>query len=293
MSASGGFVGRLADRRDLAIDLLRIYMGFGLFAKGIYFVTEKEFISDLLLDQGQFRFAATFMAHFIPLAHMAGGAMLALGLLTRMAVIFQIPVLAGAVALAYSQEGLFTHGQTFEFTALVLVLLTLLLIHGAGRLSYDHHIWQGESQGGPAAWRWLEARFEGVKEHTLDLMRIYLGLGLLAMGVFFLANRDFLPGLLEGQGVLASSASVLNNTVPLVHIIAGGLLAAGLLSRIAALVQIPILAGACSVFMDEGFFTPAQNLEFTSLVLFLLVILAVFPPGRLSAGHALWPPTRT
>jgi uncharacterized membrane protein YphA (DoxX/SURF4 family) len=289
MGNAEGVISGLLRRRDLAFDLLRIYMGFGLFAKGIYFVTDREFISGLILDQGQFHFASTFLAHYIPLAHIAGGAMLALGLLTRLAVVFQLPVLGGAVFLAYAGEGLFTHGQTFEFATLVAVLLLLLLLHGAGRLSYDFHVWHGESQGGPTAWRWLEARFERFKEHALDLLRIYLGIALFAMGIFFLIDRDFLPGVLEGQGTLQTLQTPLNNLVPLVHIVAGGLLAAGLLSRIAALVQIPVLAGAVYVYLDDGFFTPAQTLEFVTLVLFLLVLLAVFPPGRLSATRALWP----
>ncbi len=128
------------DHRDILLDLLRIYLGIGLFAKGIYFVGDKQFITDLLLVRGELQFASAAIAHYIPLAHIGGGAMIAAGLLTRVAVLFQLPVLAGAVVLLYQQEGLFTRGQNFDFTALVLFLLILLLFHGSGPLSLDEHM---------------------------------------------------------------------------------------------------------------------------------------------------------
>ena len=128
------------DNRDILLDLLRIYLGIGLLAKGLYFVSDKQFITDLLLVRGELQFASTAIAHYIPLAHIGGGAMIAVGLLTRVAILFQLPVLAGAVVLLYVQEGLFTRGQSFDFTALVLFLLLVLLLHGSGRLSLDEHM---------------------------------------------------------------------------------------------------------------------------------------------------------
>jgi putative oxidoreductase len=55
--------------------------------------------------------------HYVMIAHLCGGALLAIGLLT----LLQIPVLAGAVFL-------------------VLFLLILLFIVGPGRLSMDYYI---------------------------------------------------------------------------------------------------------------------------------------------------------
>lgn len=130
----------IGSRRDILLDCLRIWLGVGLVVKGIQFVMDKEFITDLLLQGGELQFGATAIAHYIVLAHIGGGAMLALGLLTRIAVLFQIPPLLGAALLYFKEEGLVTRGQNFEFVALVLVVLILLAFHGAGRLSLDHYV---------------------------------------------------------------------------------------------------------------------------------------------------------
>ena len=52
----------------------------------------------------------------------------------------QLPVLVGAVFFVYGRDGLFSHNQELQSTALVLFLLILILIHGPGRLSVDHQL---------------------------------------------------------------------------------------------------------------------------------------------------------
>ena len=131
----------LEDHRDVAFDLMRIYLGIGLFVKGLEFVSDQDFLARELRAAGatefKFDFILTFVAHYVPLAHMGGGLLLAAGLMTRISTLFQLPVLIGAVALSFAEEGLFTHNQNFQFEALVLFLLLLILFHGAGRLSLD------------------------------------------------------------------------------------------------------------------------------------------------------------
>ncbi len=130
--------GWIEARPDMAFDLVRIYLGIGLFVRGLYFVGEKEFLAQLLVSVEPMPFVQTFMLHYIPIAHLGGGFLLALGLLTRISAAFQLPILFGAVFLIHLEEGLFTKGQNLEFTALVLFLLVLFVVNGAGRLSFDH-----------------------------------------------------------------------------------------------------------------------------------------------------------
>jgi uncharacterized membrane protein YphA (DoxX/SURF4 family) len=131
-------------RRDLVFDLLRIYLGIGLFVKGLQFIADPEFLSTTLRESGaiqfKFDFIATFLAHYIPLAHIGGGLLLAAGLMTRVSTLFQLPILFGAVFFVHGHDGLFGHNQALQFTALVLFLLILILIQGPGRLSVDHHL---------------------------------------------------------------------------------------------------------------------------------------------------------
>jgi uncharacterized membrane protein YphA (DoxX/SURF4 family) len=134
----------IADHRDMVFDLMRIYLGIGLAVKGLQVLSDREFLTSALRESGagefKFDFIATFLAHYIPLAHIGGGLLLAAGLMTRIATLAQLPVLTGAVFFVYGRDGLFSHNQELQFTALVLFLLVLILIHGAGRLSVDHFL---------------------------------------------------------------------------------------------------------------------------------------------------------
>ena len=135
----------IAENRDVFFDLMRIYLGIGLFVKGIQFTWDDGYISNLMLQAGRLQVLSTAIAHYIPIAHIGGGLLLAMGFMTRTAVLFQLPILAGAVFLIHMQEGLFTRGQNLEFTALVLFLLLLILVHGPGRLSVDHYLVAGRT----------------------------------------------------------------------------------------------------------------------------------------------------
>jgi uncharacterized membrane protein YphA (DoxX/SURF4 family) len=117
--------------------LLRIYLGIGLIVRGALFVTNPSIVQRVLTDADGW--ALPYLgAHAIAGAHLVGGALLALGYRTRLAAGVQIPVLLGAAFLVHFREGLFTRGQSLEFSLLVLVLLVLYAVFGSGPLSLDH-----------------------------------------------------------------------------------------------------------------------------------------------------------
>ncbi|MEX2382812.1 MAG: DoxX family protein [Opitutales bacterium] len=127
----------LEDNRDMFFELVRIYLGVALFVRGMVFFTyegDATFI-DLVAANGWLSHA--FLAHYIIIAHLAGGLLLAVGLLTRLAALIQIPILFVAVFFVHFDEGLFAAGQNLELAALVLFLLVLVFLHGARRLSVD------------------------------------------------------------------------------------------------------------------------------------------------------------
>jgi len=134
----------IESNKDLCFDAMRIYLGIGLAVKGLQFALDTEFLTTTLRDStnAEFKFLPieTFIAHYIPLAHIGGGLLLAAGLLTRISTLFQIPVLVGAAFVIYGRDGIFSHNQEFQFTALVLFLLILILLHGGGRLSVDFYL---------------------------------------------------------------------------------------------------------------------------------------------------------
>ena len=137
MPVAGGWFEAIRKQRDACFDLLRIYLGVGLFVKGIQFLMNMQALSDLLMKSEHFQPLTFLLSHYIPIAHIGGGFMMAIGLWTRTAILANIPVLFGAVFFVYIEQGLFTQNQGLEFTALVLFLLCMLLIWGPGRWSVD------------------------------------------------------------------------------------------------------------------------------------------------------------
>ncbi len=121
------------------LDCVRIYLGLGLFIRGVFIITNTHAEFVLAIIKGwEFPWIVTVgVLHYVAMAHLVGGLMLAAGLLTRIAAWVQIPILAGAVAV-HLKEGLMSGGQSLEFAAVVLFLLLIFGIAGAGPLSVDN-----------------------------------------------------------------------------------------------------------------------------------------------------------
>lgn len=129
------------ENREVVLDLVRIYLGIGLFVRGILFISESQGL-ETLVDLSEFSVASAALAHYVSFAHLLGGLMLAAGLLTRLAALIQIPILVGAVFLVHLQEGLMSPTQSLEFSALVLFLLMVVFVFGAGRWSADRYVFE-------------------------------------------------------------------------------------------------------------------------------------------------------
>lgn len=126
---------RYLARPETGFDLLRIYLGIGLFVRGCLIARDPAMIEQFLGAADWF--IPMFTAHAIVLSHLVGGLLLALGYCTRFAAAVQIPTVAGALFLVHWHEGLFSHTQSTELAALVLVALVLFATFGAGQLSID------------------------------------------------------------------------------------------------------------------------------------------------------------
>jgi putative oxidoreductase len=125
---------------DLFLDLIRIYLGIGLFWKGVYFASHTSELTRLMEESSNLWFASGAIAHAVIFAHLVGGFFLAIGLITRAAALVQVPVLATAVFYVHLPKAfsIIESRQNFEFTALILFLLVLVSIYGAGRWSVDY-----------------------------------------------------------------------------------------------------------------------------------------------------------
>ncbi len=130
---------RIVEKRHYWIEGLRIFLGALLLYKGYYFVENLALLYDYIDDTMPVN--AFMVSHYVVFAHLAGGLMIVFGMLTRIAVLAQIPiVLLGAVY--YSGQGGTFFGPTteLEYSLLIFVLLVVFFFYGSGKCSVDHYI---------------------------------------------------------------------------------------------------------------------------------------------------------
>lgn len=127
---------------------------------------------------------------------------------------------------------------------------------------------------------WLD----GHQSAALDAVRIYLGVGLLVRGALFITDPAASIEQVSGPDVSTFWSGMVVHYVAVAHLVGGALMAIGLLTRIAALVQVPVLVGAVFLVHSQNALLSAnQSLEFSALVLFLLLVIFAFGSGQWSA----------
>ena len=117
----------------------------------------------------------------------------------------------------------------------------------------------------------------------LDVVRIALGVFLVYKGIDFLRNMGILSDLMAKRVSFGSFAVLLiGHYIVFAHILGGILLTAGVLTRFACLIQIPILLGAVILFnFSLDSMRPYESL-LSVVVLLLLSYFLVIGNGPLS-----------
>ena len=136
------------DHRGVALDVIRTYLGGGLLARGLLFAASANGVQ-VLAGSGAVSSLPTAVVVYVIAAHVVGGALLTVGLYTRLAALVQLPVLFGAVFLVHLHDGLLSANQSLEFSTLVLFLLLVVSIFGSGRWSADHRLFDASPPTGP------------------------------------------------------------------------------------------------------------------------------------------------
>lgn len=121
------------------LDVVRMFLGLVLIFKGISFLGNTEVIVTMLQDS-TVEFISISIAHYVIIAHLMGGILIAIGLLTRIAILFQIPILIGAIIFVNLSKGFFAINSDLPFSILMLSLLVFFLIYGSGPWSVDNYI---------------------------------------------------------------------------------------------------------------------------------------------------------
>ena len=118
----------------------------------------------------------------------------------------------------------------------------------------------------------------------LDIIRIALGIFLCYKGIDFLMHMSVLTGMMANRAPFSSFAYLLaGQYVAFAHIIGGILLILGLFTRLACLIQIPILLGAV-IFINSNrdMLRPYSELFLSILVLLLLIYFLIVGNGPFS-----------
>lgn len=121
------------------LDIIRVGLGVFLMVKGFMFVQNTDALF-AIMQKSQFPWVSIGLAHYVAFAHLVGGFLIAIGLITRVAILFQIPILLGAVFFINPERGFYSENTELWSSIIVLILLIAFLIFGSGRYSVDRLI---------------------------------------------------------------------------------------------------------------------------------------------------------
>lgn len=117
-----------------SLDLLRIGLGVFLLLKGFSFITNSREFEDLIAPVSNFM-GGMLTFHYIAAAHIMGGIMIVFGLLTRWAIIAQLPILLGAVLINFFGA---MHANNLIISTATLGISIFFLFYGGGKHSADY-----------------------------------------------------------------------------------------------------------------------------------------------------------
>jgi len=119
----------------------------------------------------------------------------------------------------------------------------------------------------------------------LVIVRIVLGLCLLAKGITFIRNSTMLQEIFTNSSI-PHGLWWMAYFIPWAHLFGGFMIVIGLFTRLAVLLQIPILIGAV-IFVNtrSGVYSGQSDLLFSILVLALLIFFLIEGSGSYSVDR--------
>lgn len=117
------------------LDILRIAVGVFLFTKGISFLTNTQYYTDLI-DPIRNLGGGMLFVHYIVAAHLVGGIMIVFGLLTRWAVLSQLPILLAAFLINFIGK---MNVANVVLSLSIFLVCVFFLFYGSGKHSADYY----------------------------------------------------------------------------------------------------------------------------------------------------------
>jgi putative oxidoreductase len=134
------------NHHPMVFDLIRIALGVFLLLKGLAFMENSAYLKDMIESQNVVAISSGLLmtiVYYVTFAHLVGGALIAMGILTRFSCIIQIPILVAAIFLTDFFQSPINNLVWPSITA--LALLVLFMIIGSGPLSLDRYLEKWEA----------------------------------------------------------------------------------------------------------------------------------------------------
>lgn len=125
--------------QSIWLDFIRTILGVFLLVKGVSFTVDFDRFHTILMNS-QFKWVAAGLVHYVIFSHIVGGLLIAIGLKTRVAVLFNLPILLGAVIFINAKHGFFSGQSELGISLAILILLIFFLIYGSGKYSIDKYM---------------------------------------------------------------------------------------------------------------------------------------------------------
>lgn len=115
------------------LDIIRIVLGIFFCYKGVDFLQNMSTVTGPLSTKTSFgAFTVIILSHYVVFAHILGGILMIVGVLTRFACIIQIPVMLGAIIFVNMASDVFKPYSELFLSVIILLILIYFLIVGNG-----------------------------------------------------------------------------------------------------------------------------------------------------------------
>ncbi len=122
------------------IDLLRILLGIIFIIKGAALIENRDQVIRMMEKSNLDLFTFIISSQYVMAFDIAGGLLISLGLLTRLIVFFQLPIVILSLIFIDYHQGLFLLNSEFGYLILILALLIFFLFYGSGKLSLNNYL---------------------------------------------------------------------------------------------------------------------------------------------------------
>ena len=118
--------------------IVRAIVGTALFIEGIKFAGNRAMLFEIV-EKSRIGGLAFILEHHVIFTLLVGGLFIAIGLLTRVAILFELLIFIGVLLNPHAEFGLYSVYGNFGFSLFITLVLIILLIAGSGHYSVDYY----------------------------------------------------------------------------------------------------------------------------------------------------------